>query len=82
MSACNACGRWGKNDKAHIRSRGAGGDESDHNLLNLCRTCHTFQHAKGFLALCEKYPPLLVTLHLKGWYFDLSLGIAKLRHRG
>ena len=43
---CCACGRRGPSDPAHLRSRGAGG--RDHgNIVPLCRTCHSMQHAIG-----------------------------------
>ena len=43
---CCACGRRAPSDPAHIRSRGAGGRDRA-NVVPLCRTCHSLQHAIG-----------------------------------
>lgn len=42
---CVACGRRPPSDPAHVRSRGAGGTDSD--AVPLCRGCHQAQHVEG-----------------------------------
>lgn len=48
-SPCAACGSPPPSDPAHVRSRGAGGDDSQ--VIPLCRRCHIRQHARGWRAL-------------------------------
>lgn len=42
---CFACGAPPPSDPHHLRSRGAGGDDSE--CVNLCRECHTEFHTVG-----------------------------------
>ena len=42
---CCCCGAPPPSDPAHVRSRGAGGRDSD--TVPLCRQCHTAQHTLG-----------------------------------
>lgn len=44
---CEWCGRpsRGRLDPAHVRSRGAGGHDTDENVAGLCRPCHDNHHA-------------------------------------
>jgi hypothetical protein len=55
---CEACGVFADRlDKHHIRSRGSVGRiDQPWNLLNLCRTCHTFFHTRGIENFKNKYP--------------------------
>ena len=44
---CAACGDPPPSDPAHVRSRGAGGQDLD-NVVPLCRADHIRQHAHGW----------------------------------
>lgn len=50
---CLACKRNGA-DPHHIKSRGAGGDDSG-NVVPLCRTHHTMVHTYGMKAFESKF---------------------------
>jgi HNH endonuclease len=63
---CIVCGGW-PTDCAHIRSRGAGGPDTPWNLLPLCRRHHTEQHARGFVWMSKRYPPVTFELYRRGW---------------
>jgi hypothetical protein len=73
--SCFIC-RTFPSDPCHIKTVGSGGDDSDSNLIALCRVHHTEQHQIGFFKMCEKYPFLKQELYSKGWVFD---GNKKLR---
>lgn len=68
---CYACNKPSTKDSpnqaAHVRSRGASGDDTEDNLLSLCLWCHHFQHTKGWRAFLEKYPFLRQRLAQMGW---------------
>lgn len=51
---CLSCGRK-PCDAAHIRSRGAGGDDVFDNIIPLCRTHHVEQHKIGWVKFLKKY---------------------------
>lgn len=68
---CEGCGKVSTKDNpnqaAHIRSRGAHGDDVEENLLSLCANCHIFQHAYGWKKFLAEKPFLRQTLAQKGW---------------
>lgn len=76
---CIIC--FAKADPAHIRSRGAGGDDENSNLLALCRAHHTEQHAIGFVRFTEKHPKVLKALQARGWEIVELFGIKKLARK-
>jgi len=76
---CEACGSSQAVDLAHIKSRGAGGDNSKENTIYLCRRDHSFQHQSGFYQLSLFRPRLREVLKLKGWQFVDEFGVMKLR---
>ena len=41
---CKLCGKCGQTEKHHIKSKGSGGDDSEENLIEVCRMCHTKIH--------------------------------------
>lgn len=42
---CQICGKKGSTEKHHfLKSKGAGGDDEDSNLIELCRRCHILAH--------------------------------------
>jgi len=47
-------GRWRRSDPAHIKSRGAGGDDIG-NTIPLCQRHHREQHDIGITSFAEKY---------------------------
>lgn len=65
-------------DKCHIRSRGAGGGWDDDNIMQLCRKCHSMQHAIGWYQFSKDSPSVLVKLDEKGWEFQEIFGVMKL----
>lgn len=38
------CGKSGQTEKHHIKSKGSGGNDTDENLIEVCRICHTKIH--------------------------------------
>lgn len=65
---CVICGD--KSDPCHIRSRGAGGDDADWNILAMCRRHHTEHGAIGWAKFCIRYPLVYDELMKKGWIFN------------
>jgi hypothetical protein len=65
---CIICGI--KADKAHIRSKGAGGPDDEWNILFLCRAHHIVQHAYGWRKFRAQFPAVDSILKSRGWYFD------------
>lgn len=51
---CQVCGRW-PSDPDHLRTRGAGGDDSLENLMPLCRRHHTERGTIGIRSFVKKY---------------------------
>lgn len=41
---CEFCRKVGQTDMHHIKTRGSGGDDTEENLIELCRLCHTMVH--------------------------------------
>jgi hypothetical protein len=79
MRCCVACGRMNP-DRAHIRSRGAGGPDSDFNIILLCRMHHSRQHTVGWGKFCLEYPSVKSELLKKGWEIDYLFGTFKMFH--
>lgn len=78
---CVACKQEPQSDPAHIKGRGAHGDDVPSNLLALGRACHTAQHYGGWSYLVDKYPWVEKELNRKGWFFEDLFGIKKLRRK-
>ena len=51
---CEVCMHPPLNDAHHLRTRGAGGDDSPENLMALCRKCHTEWHMIGIKSFVLK----------------------------
>lgn len=64
---CVVCYLHHTTTAAHIRSRGAGGDDTDSNLVALCFTHHREQHDKGWWHMWNQYWRLKKALIEKGW---------------
>lgn len=83
---CAACLRVGRSVPAHVRSRGAGGVDSD--TIPLCEGiggCHPLQENNGWGALAAKYgvpagPPLesasAMTARVLAWAQGFARGLA------
>ncbi len=77
---CEVCGkratRAEPSQACHIRSRGAGGDDTWDNIYSACFKCHQLQHQVGWFKLFELYPFFRQVIYNKGWHLD---GNKKLR---
>lgn len=70
LKPCLICGQ--KADPHHIKSRGAGGNDVDWNLIPLCRFHHTEVHKIGLSLFQNKYYEIQQWLLNNGWTFDLG----------
>ena len=41
---CEICGKKGQTEKHHIKTKGSGGDDTEENLIEVCRICHRLIH--------------------------------------
>lgn len=41
---CEICGRKGATEKHHKKTKGSGGNDTEENLIEVCRICHTKIH--------------------------------------
>jgi predicted restriction endonuclease len=76
--ACEICG-FPKSDPAHIRSVGAGGDDTGDNLLSLCRLHHRLQHNHSWEWMISHFPILEQILKDKGWELVTEFGRKRLK---
>lgn len=53
-------------EASHIRSRGAGGDDSEANVIPLCHRCHREWHRLGCDSMAEKYQAIAEFLRTHG----------------
>lgn len=53
--ACRACDAPPPSDAHHLRTKGAGGDDSLTNLISLCRGCHQAIHRMGVKTFVERW---------------------------
>jgi len=42
---CEVCNRVTKTEKHHIKTKGSGGNDTEDNLIEVCRKCHTLIHS-------------------------------------
>ena len=63
---CVVCRRT-PTDRAHIKSRGAGGTWEDWNIMMLCRSCHITQHSIGWPEFAFRNHQVLFRLQEMGW---------------
>lgn len=76
--SCVSCGFTGTLDRAHIKTKATGGGWDDHNILPLCRGCHSTSHRVGWRAFADKNKRIMDALISKGWRFELQFGVQKL----
>jgi hypothetical protein len=60
--SCLVCGRMGC-DPSHVTSVGAGGNDTEDNVMPLCRDCHQRWHFLGAFTFSIHHPPVLE------WFF-------------
>lgn len=53
---CSVCHSHGTTVAHHIKSRGAGGDDVEENLIPLCHVHHSEIHQIGRRSMLNKYP--------------------------
>lgn len=41
---CEICGKKGATEKHHKKTKGSGGNDTEENLIEVCRICHTQIH--------------------------------------
>jgi hypothetical protein len=41
---CQLCGKKAQTEKHHKKTKGSGGDDTEENLIEVCRMCHTKIH--------------------------------------
>lgn len=41
---CEICGKSVQTEKHHKKTKGSGGDDTEENLIEVCRICHTKIH--------------------------------------
>jgi hypothetical protein len=61
-------------DKAHVKTRGSGGTNEDHNLMLLCRLHHSEQHQIGIATFAMKYDSVMDWLIENGWELEVVNG--------
>jgi predicted restriction endonuclease len=60
----------------HVKTRGSGGNDEEHNLMPLCAWHHVETHNIGTVSFSKKYPNVNNWLISNGW----SLEAGKWRH--
>lgn len=74
---CLACG-GPADDPDHIKTRGAGGDDSYQNTVPLCREHHAERHSRGVRYMWTSYPLFRAGLLQRGWQIEEIFGRWKL----
>lgn len=41
---CEICGKRGQTEKHHKKTKGSGGNDTEDNLIEVCRKCHRMIH--------------------------------------
>ena len=67
---CAKCGSNQLTVAHHVRSKGAAGDDVDHNLMPLCfQPCHGEVHQMGLVRFALVYPHVKKWLINNGWEY-------------
>lgn len=77
---CDACQMVKPLDRAHIKSKKSGGSMKEHNILFLCRGCHSLSHMIGWRLFLIKHPKLVEYMKFLGWSIDIIHGRFLLTH--
>ena len=64
---CAACNAPPPSDPSHIKSVGAGGPDTEWNLMPMCRWCHSAWHELGWYSALTFEPRIRRALLAKGW---------------
>jgi hypothetical protein len=75
---CIVCGAPGPSDPSHIKSRGAGGGDTEHNCVPMCRDCHCEWGRKGWYTFLGQHIAFADWLLDHGW--DIDVFNRKLSH--
>ncbi len=67
---CCICGTSYQVSAHHIKTKGAGGDDSEWNLIPICHSHHVGIHQLGLNQFINRYYRLRIILNKKGWKFD------------
>lgn len=68
VTPCICCGTLSEpRDVAHIKSKGAGGPNTDWNCIPLCRRDHRLQHDQGWYVFLGIHIHLWEKLKAMGW---------------
>lgn len=73
QKGCDICGSRPA-DPCHVRSRGAGGPDTEWNVIPMCRKHHSEQHQLGWQKFLKKYWALKFKLEGLGWDLDPKNG--------
>lgn len=84
---CAACGHSAPSDPAHVRSRGAGGQDRG-NVIPLCQSdprtghlgCHQLQHDRGWGAIRDKAGVRGDVATARSWAVGLAKGLELLAY--
>jgi 5-methylcytosine-specific restriction endonuclease McrA len=60
--ACLGCGAP-ESDPSHVTSVGAGGGDTEENVMPLCRRCHSQWHSQGVYTFSIRHPKVI------DWFF-------------
>jgi len=74
--SCVLCGQ--PSEACHIQSVGAGGEDTEDNLIAFCRMHHQYQHRVGWDRMIANYPILETFLKEKGWQMQDLFGRKRL----
>ena len=61
-------------DPSHLRSKGAGGPDTDWNVVPMCRECHRTWHDWGPVRFLSHYREFCLKLVRMGWEVNLETG--------
>jgi hypothetical protein len=70
---CVLCRKHPAGEVHHIKPKGSGGGDWDHNTVSMCRFCHTMTHQLGLLRVTKLYPKFKELIERMGWQYDLVL---------
>ena len=77
---CTACPKIGS-DPAHIKTVGSGGNDTEENLIPLCREHHSEQHSIGIATFALKYSTVEDYLNRHGWEIINVFGVNRIRRQ-